>query len=100
MADALKNFIPGPTVSIAGTTSTAAVALGVGPTSRKDVMIYNSGTTVAFFKFGVAGVTAAVTDTPIAPGSMNIFHANDMTHVAAIMGSGTATLYFTSGYGN
>lgn len=100
MAEAYKSFVIGGTVNIAATTSSGTVTLTTTPLNRKDVIVYNSGATIAFIKFGGSGVTAATTDTPIAPGLQRAFHVADATHAAAIMGSGTATVYFTTGFGN
>jgi hypothetical protein len=95
-----KNFIPTGTVNIAATVASATVALSPNPLNRKDVMVHNSGTTLCFIKFGGPTITAAITDTPIPAGSFPILHANNETHVAVIMLSGAATVYFTSGNGN
>lgn len=101
MYQALRNFTPTPpTVSIAGTTSSARSVLTNSPVKSKDVLLYNSGTTLAFFRFGDSSVVATTTDTPLPPGTLPIFFAGDNTHVAVIMASGTATIYATSGFGN
>jgi len=58
-----------------------------------------SANAVAFLKFGTSAVTAAVTDTPILPGTVQVFTIPiDVTHVAAI-GTTATTLYFTVGEG-
>lgn len=94
----MNPFTAGPTVSRTVTGSTAQVALGK-PTNQ--VMVTSpSGGAIAFIKFGSdSTVTAAVTDIPILPGTIQIFSiATTQTNVAAIGTSGT-TLYFTSGEG-
>lgn len=92
-------FSPGPTVSLATTTATGRVALGTGP--KNQVMISTlPGDGVAFINFGSSTVNAAVTNTPILPGAVYVFTIPPgTTHVAAITGSGTATLYATLGQG-
>lgn len=95
-----RNFTPSGTVSIAATTSTGNVALSASPLNRKDVVVHNAGTTLGFVKFGGSSVTAAVTDFPVPAATQIRIHAGDNTHVAAIMASGTATIYFTSGFGS
>lgn len=93
-------FTPGATVTLAVTTSTGNVALGV-PLIEKQVRIASlAANAAAFIRFGSSTVTAAVTDVPILPGTVTIFSVGaDVTHVAAITGASTATLYFTSGQG-
>lgn len=95
-----RNFTPSGTVSLAATTTTGSVALATSPVNRKDVVVHNAGTTLAFIKFGGSSVTAAVTDFPVPAGAQIRVHAGDYTYVAGIMASSTATLYFTSGVGS
>lgn len=94
----LNPFSPGATVSRSVTGTTARVAL---PTSYgNQIMVTSaSGNSIAFIKFGDATIEAAVTDTPILPGTVQVFTVQpSMTNVAAIGTTGT-TLYFTSGDG-
>jgi len=100
MADPYKNMIPAGTVTIAAGTSTASIALTANPANRKDVLVTNTSNQIAFFKFGTSAVTAATTDTPIGANRDRVFHAGDATHVAAITSTGTANVYFTTGYGH
>ncbi|WP_430438989.1 hypothetical protein [Shinella sp.] len=45
-------------------------------------------------------MNALVTDTPVLPGTVEIFTIpTGMTHVAGITSTGTATVYFTAGDG-
>jgi len=94
----MNPFTPGATVSRAVTGSSASVALGAG--GGLQVMVTSAaGNTIAFIKFGTSSVTAAVTDTPILPGTVQVFTiATTVTHVAAI-GTTATTLYFTTGDG-
>lgn len=95
----LAPFTPGGTVSRTVTSSSANVAL---PTTTGDQIMVTSpaGGNIAFIKFGVdSSITAAVTDTPILPGSIIVLTVPPtMLYVAAI-GSATTTLYFTRGDG-
>lgn len=55
---------------------------------------------VVFIKFGTDPVTAATTDTPILPGSIQIFSVTDTeTGIGAITGGTSGTLYVTIGEG-
>lgn len=94
----LNPMTPSGTVSRAVTGTTASVALSDAQSNQ--VMVTSaSGNSIAFIKFGASDVTAAVTDTPILPGTAQVFTKQpSMTHVAAIGTAGT-TLYFTSGDG-
>lgn len=94
----LNPFTPNSTVSRAVTGASANVALP--STQGNQIMVTSaSGNSIAFIKFGSSSVTAALTDTPILPGTVQVFTVQDsMTTVAAIGTTGT-TLYFTSGDG-
>lgn len=91
-------FTPGATVNIAATTTTGRVALPT--TGAAQVAVVNDGATTAFVKFGNSTVEATTSDTPILAGSVRGFTVpSNATHVAAIMSSSTATVYFTMGDG-
>lgn len=93
----MNPFTPGATVSRTVSGASASVALGAG--GGLQVMVTSDpANSIAFIKFGESAVTAALTDTPILPGTVQVFTiAATTTHVAAI---GTAgTLYFTGGDG-
>lgn len=111
----LFNPIPGSTVSIAGTTATANVKLGGQPiTGSFQVRYVNPGTTVAYIKFAAntsgsptagSAVVATASDIPVLAGerggmTINNTQTSGDWYVAAIMASGTATVEFTSGYGD
>lgn len=89
------------TVTLAATTSTARVALAKNVLNQ--VMVSSpSASSLAFIKFGDSAVTAAITDTPILPGTQKVFTVpsdGSVTHIAAITGTSTATIYATSGEG-
>lgn len=94
-------FTPGATVTRTVTTSTQAVALGRNGVPQTVMVTSDSASSgIMFIKFGTGSVTAAVTDFPIRPGERVCLSIGaDITHVAAIMASGTGTLYFTTGDG-
>lgn len=96
----------GATVTItAGTTGTDRGALLKMPTGKTQIRIYNAGTTTVFMKKGTdATVTAALTDFPVAAGAVEVLTltnlvASPVSHFAAIVASGSATLYITTGQG-
>lgn len=91
-------FTPGVTATISATTTTARAALTGTGTS---VEIQNSGTTTVFVKFDGSTATATTSDYPVLGGQSKIIcrDPNLHTHVAAITGTGTATVYATVGQG-
>lgn len=97
---ALAPFTPAGTVSRTVTGTTARVALSKA--NLNQVMVTSAaGNSIAFINFGTSTVEAAVTDTPILPGTVQVFTVPSgglTTHVAAI-GTSSTTLYFTSGEG-
>lgn len=103
MSFALGPFTPAKngTTTVGATTTTASGALKV-PSARDQVMVTNAaGGSTAFIEFGDSTVTAsATTSTPVLPGAAYIFTINpEMTHIAVITGTGTATVYATVGQG-
>lgn len=91
-------FAPSSTVSLVAGTSTGNVALaGAGSVLE----IQNAGTVTAFVTLGTgSSVTAATTDYPVLGGMSKLIGIGDsITYVAAITGTGSATLYFTRGEG-
>jgi hypothetical protein len=89
-------------VSVSGSTARGALnlpAANTGLTGGMTVRIYNATSVTVFIKFGDSTVTAATTDTPIAPGAVEMFAADGATYVAGITASGTGTLYATPGMG-
>ncbi len=95
----LSPITPSGTVSRTVTAASANVALAKSGLSQ--LMVTSAATNaIAFINVGTSNaVTAAVTDTPILPGTVQVFTIPfDATHVAAIGTTGT-TLYFTVGEG-
>jgi len=88
------------TVNISATTSSASVALPSGIPSRS-LRIFNNAGAVAFIAFGGSSITAATsTSVPIAVGAVEVLSIPpEATYVAAILASGTGTVYFTVGFG-
>lgn len=85
----------GATVSIAATTSSGNVAIVGDP---QVVQVSNAGTTVAFVSFGTAvGLVATAADIPVPGGATLYLHKAGATYMAAIMASGTATIYACPG---
>jgi hypothetical protein len=105
ITNSFTTFIPVGTATISGTTTTANVALPIAApiacgSERPQVRVYNGGTTPAFIAFGDSTVTATVNHIPVAPSGPEVFTVPfGATHVAAIYGTGTGTIYLTSGFG-
>jgi hypothetical protein len=102
------NFTPinGAGVALAATTTSASTTFVAGTPAgtntilnATDVMLYNSGTTLAFCRWGVGAQTAVATDVPIPPGTVQVFFKGVSDTVACIMGSGSATIYVMPGNG-
>lgn len=94
----LNPFTPGGTVSRAVTGTTANVALS--STHGLQVMVTSAATnSLAFIKFGASTVEATTSDTPILPGTVQVFTIPSGTLYVAAIGTSGTTLYFTSGDG-
>lgn len=90
-------FRPAETVSLAATTVTSRVQIS-NTTGLGEYRVYNAGTGIVFIKEGTVAVNAAVTDTPLAPGAIEVLSFGSQ-YIAGITASGTATVYITSGDG-
>lgn len=93
-------FTPGNSVLLAVTSATGNVALPTGTGSI--IRICNDGSKTLFFKLGTSSAaTAALTDTPILGGAIELFSlAANQTYLASISnGSDTGTLRITRGEG-
>jgi len=102
-------FFPQATVNIAATTISQNVALPattLGPYQTADgdsVLIYNSGATIAFVEFGGNNsvVASPLLSMPIPPGMSRLIGCGQyVSFVAAIMLTGTGTIYFSRGKGH
>lgn len=79
--------------SISASTTTARTAYGED--NKQFVRVLNSTAAVAFLKSGNSAVVATANDTFLGAGKEAIFEKgiND-THLAAILSTGTGTVYF------
>lgn len=102
-------FFPQGTVNIAATTTSQYVQLpatniGSYQTANGDaLLVYNSGTTVGFVAFGSDNTIVATTSAsfPIPPGYHRLVGAGQyVTYAAAVLASGTGTIYFSRGCGH
>lgn len=103
-----KKTVPGTqtgtlvaSTSLGATTSAQEVALPVG--SYNQIMIANTGAVWASVNFGIAGNVTPATLTlgvRVPPNNFIIVSvATEVTAASVILGSSTATLYFTRGEG-
>lgn len=92
------SIVTGQASLVVGAVSANVVLGSAGPV----VQVYNPGAAVVYVKLGVgSGITAASTDTPVAPGSYIILNTGGTsTYIAAIAPSGTPTLTITTGTGS
>jgi hypothetical protein len=99
---ALASFSPGsPTITVS-VIDTPGVNGTLLPGQGYQMLITSDATnSVSFFKTGVAGVQAAVTDTPVLPGSCRIYTLPPThTHIAFIaVPTGGANVNVTRGDG-
>jgi hypothetical protein len=87
---------PSGTATLSASTSSSNTAFASnGPTA----LICNSGSVTAFINFGNASVTAATSGAPILAGGCQAFNVGGSGYIAAITGTGSATLYATTGTG-
>lgn len=110
----VKNFAPYETVPltlVASVSGSVAFKLP-GSWLCPDVMVTNSGATIAFVNFGVSALGAVTAQTPattgtlgatpVLPGETLVFSKDEFVTGAdtcAGYSTGTPTLYFTSGVG-
>lgn len=90
-------FTPGVTVTVSasGTTASGAINSAAG-----QIMVFNGGTTLGFYRTSSGASTAVITDTPIPAGAILVF-TKPVGHdtFSCILASGTASVYVTSGNG-
>jgi outer membrane protein assembly factor BamB len=110
----IKNFSDYETVPLTLVASTAATVAFALPASwgSPDVMVTNSGTTVAFVNFcnsskivnaQVPGTNGTLGATPVLGGETMILSKNKgatYNDTCCAISTGTPTLYFTSGVGS
>jgi uncharacterized PurR-regulated membrane protein YhhQ (DUF165 family) len=92
-----KPFEPNAHHTISASTTSAEVTT----LSATDniVRIYNAASAAAFVRWGTTAQTAVTTDMAIAPGATEAFTKNNATRIAAILASGTGSVYITTGNG-
>ena len=93
-------FTPFGTVSRSVNTGSQRVALSRAHDQTCIITAPTDNSGPVFIKFGDNTVEAAATDFPILPGTVQTFHVlESYTNVAAIMSSGTGTIYASVGDG-
>lgn len=96
------NFQPafgrGQTVT-AATTSTAATAFTGIDVANTELYVFNSGTGIAFARWGVGAQTATTADVPLPPGSVQVFNKGSADNFAAISAAGTNAVLIITGKG-
>jgi hypothetical protein len=93
-----KVFDPQIKYEISATTTTGNTAISG---SYPIIRVYNAGTAVVKLKWGSGAQTATTSDytVAVAPGAIEAFTKGGADNVAAIMDSGTATVYVNVGVG-
>ena len=96
--------------SISGFRPTGTVVLNAGTTSAntplsgggESVVVTNPTTNLAFVRFGSDGtVNASTADMPVLPASRVLLSINTLiSYAAALMTSGSGSIYFTRGDGS
>lgn len=92
-------FRPTGTVALSASTTPASVLLvGGGHT----VVVTNAAASLAFVRFGTdLSVSANATDMPVLPNQRVMLEVNTLIRsAAALLTSGTGTVYFTRGDGS
>jgi hypothetical protein len=94
LEDFMTVHINTPTATISGTTSSVRVAY---PVNSDFVRVFNAGTTVAYVRSGDSNVVAAAGTGQFVPNTKSTIFRRDRndTHIAAIMVSGSATIYIS-----
>ncbi len=85
------NPIPGSTVSLAVTSTTARVALSATQ-NVTGLIVTNTGSSLCYFRTGTSTVDATAADIPLAPGQrMVIWKDATATNIAAICDAAAST---------
>lgn len=89
----------GASVTLSATTTSAGAALPSpnGSLVGATLLITNAGTETAFVRMGVGAQTALTSDLPIRAASSLMVPRGQATHVAAIVGTTSATVFVTVG---
>lgn len=94
-------FTPGPTASATSGAGSSSAAVSLPKIAQQALVTSPSGgtQTTAFINFGDSTVVAAATDTPILPGTAQVFSPpSNATHFAVFAAAATV-VYVTSGVG-
>jgi hypothetical protein len=89
-------------VGIAASVTSASTTLNAIGIANTELYVYNAATTVAFVTWGVGAQTATSTGTgaiAIPPGGTRVFEKGNADTIAAILASGTGTVYVMTGLG-
>lgn len=94
----IRTFAPNGlnTAQLSASAASSRVALDA---TSSAVRVLNAGPNLAYIHFGNSTVTADNAKIPLPVGTTELFTKGNATHVAAIVDSGSAVLYFTSGEG-
>jgi cytochrome c biogenesis protein CcdA len=84
---------------MSASATSANQALTTPQAAVSAMYIYNAGTTVMFFRFGLGAQTAVATDCMIAPGDRFAVQKGYADNVAVICPGGTGTFYVQPGEG-
>lgn len=89
------------TLSVTTSNQLAAAQLldAVAANRCDEAMVYNSGATLCFVRFGKGTQVGEVLDMPVPPGAYFVLGIGDATHVDAVTASGTTTLLIMLGQG-
>lgn len=92
-------FRPAGTVTVSATTTSAAQALAGGGDS---VLVTNAAGAIAFVRFGAdPSVTASSADVPVLADGQILLGVNGLIgYAAAVLQSGTGSVFFTRGDGS
>lgn len=96
------NFQPsfgnGRTVT-ATTSSVSATAFTGIDIANTEIYVFNSGTGIAFARWGVGAQTATTADVPLPPGSVQVFNKGSADNFAAISATGSNAVLIITGRG-
>jgi hypothetical protein len=92
------------TATISATTTTARAAIKKRPAGAFQVRVHNAAAALCFYRIGDAAVSASAGDIPLPAGAVEVVTvdnpaADPETHVAAVLASGSGSIYVTTGVG-
>lgn len=98
-------WLDGATLTLSATTTSSNGALLKVPTGEFQIRLCNEGSSTVFIrKGGDSTVVATTADLPVLSGGVEVLTINNhpdapISYIAAITGTGTATLHITTGLG-